>query len=183
MPAERCYVGAVVNGLDQFFQRDMERKGTNGKFEAVPFFVRNRSEATVMSEAAAKMFVARLRSLGANSAWIEDARDGRKITADHESQQSGDDNREAVAASLDDVNFYVVKPICRPDGRKWFLKIIVPGLPDPYVTYGDDPLATLKRAEDLGYLQFAERYERPQPQQAPVRNSAGVVRRRPGDRI
>jgi hypothetical protein len=182
MPAERTYVVAVINGSDQFYQRDMERKGVNGKFEAVPFFVLNRSEATTMSEAAAKMFVARLRSLGVTNAWIEDCKDGRRIDSASESSQSGEDTRTPVAATIDDVNWYVVKPICRPDGRKWFLKIVVPGLPDPYVTYGDDPLAALTRAEDLGYLRFAERYERPQPQQAPVRNSS-VVRRRPGDLI
>jgi hypothetical protein len=107
----------------------MERKGANGRYEAVPFFVLNRSEAAVMSEAAAKAFVARLRSLGVNSAWLEDARDGRRIKLAGESTtQSGEDSREAVAASLDDANFYVVKQSCRPDGRKWFLKIIVPGL-------------------------------------------------------
>jgi hypothetical protein len=185
MPSERCYVGVILNGSEQFYQRDMERKGANGRFEAVPFFVLNRSEAAVMSEAAAKAFVARLRSLGANP-WIQDAKDGRRIDVSGESTQSGEDTRTPVAATLDDENspearWYVVKPICRPEGRKWFLKIIVPGLPDPYVTYGDDALATLKRAEDLGYLRFAERYERTQPQQAPApQNSAGALRRRPG---
>jgi hypothetical protein len=43
MAAPRCYVGAVVNGCDQFFQRDMERKGKDGPWESVPFFVLNRS--------------------------------------------------------------------------------------------------------------------------------------------
>jgi hypothetical protein len=170
----------MLNGVPQYYQRDREEKH-NGKFVAIPFFVVNTSEAATMPEIAAKSFVSRLRSLGVHNSWIEDCKDGRRIDVAHESQQSGEDNREAVAASLDDVNFYVVKPICRPDGRKWFLKIIVPGLPDPYVTYGDEPLATIKRAEDLGYLRFAERYERPQPQQAPATRNSSAVRRRPGD--
>ena len=78
MPAERCFVGAVVNGSDQFYQRETERKGKHGRWEAVPYFVLKRSDATTMSEAAAKIFVARLRSMRVNSAWIEDARDGTR---------------------------------------------------------------------------------------------------------
>ena len=94
--------------------------------------------------------------------------------------QSGEDNRTAMIASLDDVNDYVVYPICRPSGRCWFLKIMVPGLPDPYIAYGDDPLAALSKAADMGYVKFAERYEKPQPQlAAPVQNSNGW-RVRPG---
>jgi hypothetical protein len=50
MPAERCYIGVMLNGADQFYQRNTERKGKNGRFEAVPFFVLKRSDAVVMSE-------------------------------------------------------------------------------------------------------------------------------------
>lgn len=30
MSAERTRVGIVLNGMDQFYQRDMERKGKSG---------------------------------------------------------------------------------------------------------------------------------------------------------
>src|SRR6266403_4966517 len=104
MAAERTYVGAVVNGQPQFYQRETERKSKDGRWESVPYFVLSRSEATTMSEAAAKIFVARLRSLKVQSAFLEDARDGRRIEVTSESQQSGEDNRTAVAATLDDEN-------------------------------------------------------------------------------
>jgi hypothetical protein len=186
MPAERVYVGAVVNGQEQFFQRDTERKSKDGRWESVPYFVINRSEATTMSEAAAKIFVARLRSLKVNSAFIEDARDGRRIEFASESVQSGKDTRLEVAATLDDENspearWYKVKPANTPNGPKWFLHIDLPGVTDPQIIYADDPLGVLQRAEDVGFLQHAVKYERPQPQQSPVQNSS-VVRRRPGDR-
>ncbi len=186
MPAERCFVGAVVNGSDQFYQRDIEvRDGT--KYVAKPYFVLNRSEATTMSEVAAKIFVARLRSLKVSSAFIEDARDGRRIEFKTEAAQSGKDNRTEVAATLDDENspqarWYVVKPICRPDGRKWFIRIDVPGIAEPQVLYADDALGVLQRAEDMNFLQYAAKYDRPQPQQAPATRNSSVVRRRPGDR-
>jgi hypothetical protein len=184
MPAERCYVGVVLNGCEQFYQREMERKGRDGKWEAVPFFVLNRSEAITMTEAVATTFVLRLRSLGAHP-WVEDARDGRRIEVASESIQPGEDNRTAVCATLDDENlsdarWYVVKPICRPEGRKWFLRIDIPGIPEPQIIYAEDPLAVLRRAEDMGFLKYAQKYERPQPQQAALKNKNGW-RRRPGD--
>jgi hypothetical protein len=182
MPADRCYVGVTfLNGADQFYQREMERKGKDGRWESVPYFV-NRSEAITMSEAAAKMFVARLRSLRVHSAFIEDARDGRRIEFASESTQSGEDTRTAVSASIDDVNDYVVKPANTPNGRKWFIRIDVPGFPEPQVVYADDPLGVLQRAEDMGFLKYAPLYKRPEPQPTATPNSAGVVRRRPGDR-
>ena len=185
MPADRCYVGAIVNGSEQFYQREMERKGKSGRFEAVPFFVLNRSEAAVMSEAAAKVFIGRLRSLGANP-WIEDAKDGRRIEFASESTVSGEDHRPPVAATLDDehspeARWFVVKPANTPDGPKWFLRIDLPGVADPQIIYADDPLGVLQRAQDLGFLAHAVRYERPQPQAPARQNSAGVVRRRIGD--
>jgi hypothetical protein len=170
----------MLNGLQQYYQRDREEK-RNGKWVAIPYFVVDTKQAVAMSEAVAKSFVTKLRGLGVRNLWIEDCRDGRRIEVAQELHQSGEDNRTAMIASLDGINEYVVRPICRPEGRKYFLKIIVPGLPDPYVAYGDDALATLTRAEEMGYLKFAERYVRPQPQQAtPVQNTSGW-RRRPGD--
>ena len=178
MPAERCYVGAVVNGSEQFYQRDTEvRDGT--KYIVKPYFVLNRSDATTMSEAAAKIFVARLRSLKVHSAFIEDARDGRRIEFASESTQSGKDTRTEVAASIDDVNDYVVKPANTPNGRKWFIHIDVPGIAEPQVVYADDPLGVLQRAEDMGFLKYAPLYTRSEPQQPVVQNSS-AYRKRPG---
>src|ERR1700734_3095751 len=116
MPADRCYVGAVVNGSNQFYQRDTEvRDGT--KYVAKPYFVLSRSEAITMREAAGKVFVTRLRSLGVNSAWLEDARDGRRIEFATESvQQSGVDTRIPMKASLDDQNYFAVRPANTVDG-------------------------------------------------------------------
>ena len=50
MPAERCYVGIVLNWSEQIYQREMERKGRDGKWEAIPYFVLNRSEAITITE-------------------------------------------------------------------------------------------------------------------------------------
>jgi len=179
MPADRCYVGAVVNGSDQFYQRETEvRDGT--KYIAKPYFVLSRSEAVTMSESAGKVFVTRLRSLGVNSAWLEDARDGRRIEFASESTQSGDDTRTPVSASIDDVNDYIIKPANTPNGPKWFIHIDVPGFPEPQVVYADDPLGVLQRAEDMNFLQYAEKYERPLQQAPAPTNSTGAFRRRPG---
>jgi hypothetical protein len=183
MPAERCRVGAVVNNLNQYYQRDREEK-RGGKFVAIPFFVVDSSQAATMTEGAAKVFLARLRSLGV-SAWIEDCVDGRHIEFTGESSQSGVDIRTPVAATLDDENspearWYVVKPANTPNGPKWFLHIDLPGVTDPQIIYADEPLGVLQRAEDMGFLQHAVKYERPLPQATPARNSS-VVRRRPGD--
>jgi hypothetical protein len=180
MPAERCYVGAVVNGSNQFYQRDTEvRDGT--KYVAKPYFVLSRSEATTMSEAAGKVFVTRLRSLGVNSAWLEDARDGRRIEFASESvQQSGVDTRIPMKASLDDQNYFAVRPANTVEGPRWFVRCTVPGRPEPDVIYSETILGALQRAEDVGFLAYGERAPAPEPQPTAPRNSS-VVRRRPGD--
>jgi hypothetical protein len=180
MSAERCRVCVHLNGATQYYQRDAEQK-RNGKWTAVPFFVLNPREAVTMPEAQAIAFVSKLRSLGV-APWIEDAKDGRRIDVPSERRQLGEDNRTPVAATLDDVNWYVVKPICRPDGRKWFLRIDVPGIPEPQVIYADEPLGVLQRAQDMNFLNYAEIYLRPQPQQqtAPIQNGP---RMRPGGDI
>jgi hypothetical protein len=183
MPAERTRVGVMLNGVPQYYQRDREEK-RNGKFVAVPFFVVNTSEAATMTEGAAKSFLARLQSLGVNNAWIEDCKDGRHIEFTSESTQSGEDARTPVAATLDDENspearWFAVKPANTPNGPKWFLRIDLPGVTDPQIIYADDPLGVLQRAEDMGYLKFAARYERPQSQAPAVRNSS-AYRKRPG---
>jgi hypothetical protein len=186
MPAERTRVGVILNGIPQFYQRDREEK-RNGKFVAIPFFVVDTSQAATMSEMGAKSFVSRLRSLGVNNAWIEDCIDGRRIESASELTHSGEDTRTPVAATLDDENspearWFVVKPANTPNGPKWFLRIDLPGVADPQIVYADDALGVLQRAEDMGFLQHAVKYERPQPQ-APVPQNSRVVRRRPGDLI
>lgn len=186
MPAERCRVGIIYSGVPQFYVRETEQK-RGERWVAVPHFDPNTAQAATMSEGAAKSFVARLQSLGVRSPWIEDATNGRHIEFASESTQSGEDTRTAVAATLDDehspeARWYVVKPICRPDGRKWFIRIDVLGIAEPQILYADDPLGVLQRAEDLGFLKYAVRYERPQQQAPEVKKSAGVVRRRPGDK-
>jgi hypothetical protein len=178
----------MLNGVPQYYQRDREEK-RNGKFVAVPFFVVDTNQAATMTEGAAKVFLARLQSLGVNSAWIEDSRDGRHIEfSSNESQQPQfGDTRTPVRATLDDdhspeARWYKLIPVNRPDGgAMWLLKCLVPGVPDPQLIYEKDPLSCLQRAQDLNFLQHGERAPAPEPQQAPVRNSAGVVRRRPGD--
>jgi hypothetical protein len=183
VPAERCRVGVVLNGANQFFQRDTERRSRDGKgWECVPFFVLNRYESITMSEAIARVLVNKLRSLGATSAWIEDAKDGRRIDVPPESEpQSGEDTRQQCIASLDDITWYIVRPTCTPNGRQWFITMFVPGLPERTTIYANDPLAVLQRAADMNYLQFVEKYQRPEPQQeTPIQNNRGF-RRRPGD--
>ena len=180
MPADRCRVCVTLNGSPQYYQRDTEQK-REGRWVAIPYFVLDPKQAAPMSEAMAKAFVAKLQDLGVKNLWIEDSRDGRRIEVACESQpQSGEDNRTVMVASLDDCNDYVVRPICRPDGRKWFIRIDIPGIAQPQVIYADDPLAVLQRAADMNFLRYAEKYIQPQPQQTPVTNSNGV-RRRPGD--
>jgi hypothetical protein len=173
VPAERCRVGVMLNGLQQYYQRDREEK-RNGKWASIPYFIDDIKQAAVMSEAVATTFVKNLQTLGVkNPLWIEDCKDGRRIEVASEAPQSGEDNRTAMIASLDDINEYVVYPIARPEGRKYFLKINVPGLPNPYIAYGDDPLATLSKAADMDYLRFAQKYERPQQAAPAVQNTSG----------
>ena len=181
MSADRVYVGAVINGCDQFYQRESEvRDGT--EYVAKPYFVLNRSEAITMSEAAGKMFVMRLRSMRVNSAWIEDARDGKRIEVPHESQQSSDeDKRVPMKASLDDQNYFAVRPANTTAGPRWFIRCIVPGRPGPDTIYSESILGALERAQDLNFLQYGERAPAPPPQAPPEpTNPTGAYRKRPG---
>jgi hypothetical protein len=133
-----------------------------------------------MSEVVARHFVTKCQGLGIRGLWIEDCKDGRRIEVDGPPQsQSGEDRRTAVLASIDDVNDFVVKPANTVNGPKWFIRIDVPGI-DPQVIYDNDPLAVLERAEAMGFLKYAVKYEQPQEPAAPVRNPNGW-RRRPGD--
>lgn len=179
MSAERCRVGVMLNGSEQWYQRDSEQR-RDGRWVAVPFFVINKREAVTMAEAHARSLVDKIRSRGwRGTIWIEN-QSGRRIDVDQPVVESGEDTRTAVAATLDDVNWYVVKPIIRPaEGRQWFISIPVIGFPVPVVLYAPEPLGVLQRAADLNYLQFATRYEMPAPQQQQTAIQSRGYRRRP----
>jgi hypothetical protein len=189
MSTERCRVGALFSGVPHYYQRDTEQK-RNGRWVAVPFFVDNPKLAAPMSEAFARHFVVKLQGLGMKNLWLEDCKDGRRIEVENQvPPQSGVDNRPPWAtATLDDEHspdacWYVIRPTNTPNGPKWFLRIDVPGFPEPQVIYEDDPLAVLRRAVDMNILQYAVKHEQPQPQQPAPQNTAPTFRRRPGDNI
>jgi hypothetical protein len=181
----RVRVGLLLYGVDQYYQREEEiRDVKTGRWITRPYFVVEKNKAITMSEQIGLALVARLRGLTLKP-FLEDVSDERRLDIPQQnvSGSGWEDNRTNMIASLDGVNHYLIKPICRPSGRFWFLRIEVPGLGDPYVAYGDEPLDCLRKAEELGYLRFAERYETPQPQQAPAtpNQTAPKWRRRPGD--
>src|ERR1700677_1274620 len=65
------------------------------------------------------------------------------------------DDRRPVQASLDDVKFYRVDPVCTPDGRLWVLRFPeTTGLANQSV-FALDPLGVLRVAEERHLLQFA----------------------------
>jgi hypothetical protein len=189
MSADRTRVGVMIHGEAQYYQRDREEK-RGDKWVAVPFFVVNTNEAVTMSEAAAKTFVTKLRSLGVQNAWIEDCKDGRLIEfASNETPQSQHgDQRAEVRATLDndqmiesnEARWYIVSPIDRPDGAgQWFIKCTPPGFANAQIIYGKDPVSCLQRASDMKLLQYAKLApSQEQPKPAPKPNNG---RRRPGD--
>ncbi len=183
MPADRVKVALEIDGCVQYYSRDAETKNMRtGEWYAQHQFRIDPPHA-VMSEAVARIFVQKLRSESkVVRPWILNLADGRRIDVEEPTQQSGEDNRTSKIATLNDIDWYIVKPICRPDGRKWFIKILVPGVSDPQVLYGDDPLAALQRAEDMGFLRFAEKYAAPPQQQQQVQ-ATPAARLRPGDRF
>jgi hypothetical protein len=183
MPADRTRVCVIYSGVPQFYVRDTEQK-RDGRWVAVPLFDPNLAQAAVFSEPAAKMFVARLRSLGVENLWIEDCKDGRRIELASESSQSGDDTRSAVRATLDDepneAHWYKVHPIDRPDGAgQWFIKCTPPGFANAQIIYAKDPVSCLQRAADINLLQYAEPAEPPEPDKPAAPKPTN--RRRPGD--
>lgn len=183
MSAERVYVVAMINGTEQRYQRDTEQR-RDGRWIATPYFVINRREAVTMSQEQGRALVEKIRGLGfRGELWLETTR-GRRIDLVQPAQESSEDHRQPVIATLDGVNWYAVKPIIRPaEGRQWFISIPVPGFPVPVVLYAPEPLEVLQRASDLNYLQFATRYETPAPQQQQQQQTAAQsrgYRRRPG---
>ena len=185
MPAERVRVCTILQGAPHYYQRETEQK-RDGRWVALPYFVTSPREAVSMSEAFARAFVVKLQGMGLKNLWLEDCRDGRRIEVENQAQpQSGVDNRTTATATLDDANspdarWYTIRPTNTPNGPKWFLRIDVPGLAEPQVIYEDDPLAVLRRAVAMNFLQYAVKYEQPQPQAAP-QSTAPTWRRRPGD--
>jgi hypothetical protein len=185
---DRCRVGLVLNGKNQYYQREQEQK-RNDRWVAVPYFVPNSSDAAVMSEFAARALVAKLQALRQNP-WIEDVKDGRRLdNVSSPAPQQTEDNRTPMRATLDDENspdakWYLVRPICRPTGRVWFLKCAVPGRPTVDIIYHEDVLGCLQRAQDIGFLLHAERIEGPTPPKQPAVQNQNLNRSmiRPGDR-
>jgi hypothetical protein len=190
MATERCRVGVIYSGVPQYYVRETEQK-RDGRWVAIPLFDPDVKKATAMSEAVATAFVKKLQGLGVKGLWLEDCRDGRRIEVVSESQpQVVQDNRTAVRVTLDDddaialnhARWYVVSPINRPDGAgQWFIRCTPPGFANQQIIYGPNPVACLQRAADIDLLRFAELAPQEQPQQAPVENSNGAPRRRPGD--
>jgi hypothetical protein len=172
-------VGVIYSGVPQFYVRETEQK-RGEQWVAVPLFDPNVPQAAVFSEAAAKAFVTRLRSMRVD-AWVEDARDGRRIEVTHESQQFSEDNRVPMRASLDDINFFAVYPANTMEGKRWFLRCAVPGRPTQDTIYSETILGALQRAQDLNFLQHGERAPAPEPQPASPIRSAPTWRRRTGD--
>lgn len=179
MSAERCRVVVMLNGAQQFYQRDSEQR-RDGRWVAIPFFVRNKRESVVMSEGHARSLVEKIRSLGwRGELWLETT-SGLRIDVTEPTRESGEDTRQPVIATLDDQTWFVVRPINRPaEGPMWFVSIRVPGFPDPVVLYAKEPLTVLQKADDLNYLQFLEQFERPEPQQQAATTHNGP-RLRPG---
>jgi hypothetical protein len=185
----RVRVGVFFQGCDQYYQREAEvREGT--KYVIKPSFVADKRQAITMSEDLGLRLVERLRSLKVNP-FMEDVNGERRLDLPQQNvPSSGEDNRKAVQATLDDdgviasnqARWYVVKPANTPNGPKWFLRIDLPGVTEPQIIYADDPLAVLQRASDMNFLQYAVKHEQPQPQQqAQAIQNKSSARRRPGD--
>ena len=176
----RVRVGLLFDGVEQFYQREAEvRDNRTGKYVIKPFFIDKR-QAITMSEEYGLRLVERLRGLKLNP-FMEDVNGERRLDLPQQNvPNSGTDNRVDMLGTLDGINSYIVRPTNRPTGRCWFLKINVPGLPEPFVSYADDVLGVLQHAKDLDYLRFAERYEPPQPQAAPATQISRGPRIRPG---
>jgi len=144
MRAERCYVCVQLNGTTHFYQRECEVSVGVAK----PYFVpeNERPSAATMPEEVAMILVEHLRKLG-GSPWLIDAKTGRRIDVPNsDAETSYGDDRKPCAATLDDVNWFLVTPICRPSGRCWFVKAVLPGPTNPQVFYGNTPLEALQRA-------------------------------------
>jgi hypothetical protein len=176
---KRVRVGHIINGVDQYYQREAEVRERNN-FVVKPFFVADKRQAITLSEDLGIALVKKLRALKANP-WLEDVSNERRIdVADEPQQSSGKDTRVPMKASLDDQNYFAVRPANTTEGPKWFVRCTVPGRPTEDIIYSDTILGALERAQDLGFLQYGESAPAPEPE-APAAPRVGF-RRRPGDR-
>jgi hypothetical protein len=172
----------MLNGVPQFYLRDQEARDKQGQWFAQPVFITERDRSAVFGEPAARALVDKIRSQFSwrGEIWIE-AGDGRRIDIPIPGEAQPEE-RVPVIATLDEDeangSWYVIKPTTRPDGPCWFMKIQLPGRPAE-VIYEKEPLAVLERARDLGWLRFAEKYERPQPSPQPQQQPG--PRMRPGE--
>src|SRR5436305_13659326 len=121
MSAERCKVALELYGHTQFYQREREEKSpTTGSYYSQPYFSLDPPHL-IMNEAVARALVQKLRNQFKVRPWIVDVSDGRRIDVAEENAPYAEDTRKPMLASLDDVNFYVVRPANTPNGPKWFL--------------------------------------------------------------
>ena len=179
----RVYVAVNLNGSVQYYQRDREERSRDGQWFSQPFFVTERLHATQMDEAAAKSLVNRLRNDFRESPWLESVQDRARIDVPREGYPQEPEQRKPVIATLDDVNWYIVKPANTPNGPRWFVSVMPPGrvVGDPDPIYADTPLSVLERIHNLGWTHLLERYV-PPAAPAPVQPQTNLPRLRPGSR-
>lgn len=178
----RCYVALNLNGSTQYFQRDREERDKDGKWFRQPYFVVDRKLATQMDALPAKVLVNRLRTEFRESPWLEGVENRERIDVPRESSPSEPEKRKPVIATLNDIDWYIVKPADTPQGAKWFVHVKNPRVPGEAVPlYANSPLEVLERAEGLGYLGFLEKYIPPAPA-APAQPPTNQPRLRPGSR-
>ena len=176
----RVYVAVALNGNTQYWQRDREMKDANGAWFAQPYFVIDRKLGTQMDDVPAKALVNRLRAEFHESPWLESVEPRERIDVPREGSTSEPEKRSPVIATLDDVNWFIVRPAETPNGPKWYVHVKNPRVPgEPTPVFGDSPLETLEKAKGLGFLDFIEKYVPPAPA-APAQPPTNQPRLRPG---
>ena len=177
----RVYVAVNFGGSVQYFQRDREERDKSGNWFAQPYFVIDRKLATQMDDTVAKILVNRLRVEFHESPWLESVETRERIDVPRDGSGTAEE-RKAVAATLNDVDWYVIKPANLPAGPKWFVHVKYPDrVGDPEPVYADTPLGVLERIQSLGWMSLIEdaRYIPPAPA-APTQPSRTLPRLRPG---
>lgn len=178
----RVFVAVNLNGSVQYYQRDREERDKDGKFFAQPYFVIDRLHATQMDDVPAKILVTRLRAEFRESPWLEGVENRERIDVPRDGNTSEPEKRSPVIATLNDIDWYIVKPANTPQGPKWFVHVKNPRVPgEPTPVFGDSALETLEKAKGLGLLDFVEKYIPPAPV-APAQPQANIPRLRPGNR-
>jgi hypothetical protein len=176
--ATKVRVCLLFSGVKQFYQRDKEEM-REGRWTAVPYFTPEIEQGFVMNEESGVALVKRLRSLKEDP-WMETT-DGRRIDVPSDfSQGFVEDTRVPMRASLDDQNYFVVRPANTTEGPRWFIRCSVPGRPQQDIIYSTDVLGALQRAQDVGFLVYGERTTPPVTQQQAAPKILGP-RKRIGD--